>query len=162
MGGIFRVAVFLGVLWSFGAEPFKFLASAAADFPIYFDPSLENSDGGDYWQGMTYTKRAGFWSPHPSDYNPMRRPNPVLRPSSKRDFDQLPYHPLAKGVSLIQRFGGGPDDYVDALLDGSDLRLKKHIWPSNLVYRLGTGPNATPNLPNRKQKYVPSEPGNKK
>ncbi|CAG7826834.1 unnamed protein product [Allacma fusca] len=162
MGEILRGGLFLGILWLICGGSLKIIAPTAADIPVYMDPSLENTDSGEYWrQGMAYAKRTGFWSPHPSDYNPMRRPSPVLRPSSKRNFEDLPYHPLAKGVSLIQRLGDGYEDYME-VSDGSELRTKKHIWPSNLLYRLGSGTNQAPNDPSRKPKYVPSEPTNRK
>ena len=51
----------------------------------------------------------------------MRRPNPLLRPNSKRDSDENPYHPLAKVLNYKHR-NGVPEDYPDAVIDNFELR----------------------------------------
>jgi hypothetical protein len=43
-----------------------------------------------------------FWSPHPSDYNPMRRPGSASQGprSNKRADTDTPYHPIPRSIAI--------------------------------------------------------------
>jgi len=85
-------------------------------------------DGEDLIPG--YVLKRSFWSPHPSDYNPMRRPGPLPRNiaaalgrSSQETKRTHPYHPLPRNTALKQREAESfVDDYAfDEGLNGNFL-----------------------------------------
>lgn len=55
-----------------------------------------------------------FFTNHPSDYNPMRRPGPIPR-GAKRE-DAVPFHPVPRSVSAAMRhqLGNGDGDFADS------------------------------------------------
>ncbi|OXA61856.1 uncharacterized protein LOC110846357 [Folsomia candida] len=82
-----------------------------------------------------YQKR--FWSPHPSDYNPLRRPVPAPR-GSKRD-DGVVYHPIPRIVTIKQqRSNGHVDEYPENVEIFEGGRQKKQTRPTTLIFRLGS------------------------
>ena len=45
-----------------------------------------------------------------------------MRPNSKRDSDENPYHPLAKVLNYHKHRNGVPEEYPDAVIDSFELR----------------------------------------
>lgn len=50
-------------------------------------------------------KRAGFWAPHPSDFNAMRRPTSGSSGQSRtsKKAESNPYHPIPRSVNIGQK-----------------------------------------------------------
>jgi len=86
----------------------------------------------DVWNSMPYKR---FWSPHPSDYNPLRRPVPPR--GSKRDG--IAYHPIPRIITMKQRSLG--EDNNEEYPENQDVfegRQKKQTRPTTLIFKLGS------------------------
>ncbi|ODM91302.1 hypothetical protein Ocin01_15384 [Orchesella cincta] len=89
-----------------------------------------------------------FFTNHPSDYNPMRRPGPMPR-GSKRD--ETPYHPIPRIVSMRRSSGSaGSEEYDGENSEGyiANGRQKKQTRAATLIFRLGSlGMRRKPTVP---------------
>jgi hypothetical protein len=82
----------------------------------------EAADEDQFWppSPILSWKRAGFWSPHPSDYNPMRRPGVGGQaPRSSAKKSENPYHPVPRTVTQNQmRNAKSNTEDLESLIDG--------------------------------------------
>ncbi|CAL8069491.1 unnamed protein product [Orchesella dallaii] len=130
-----------------------FLAFQASAFPTYLrdetpmsivvDPEeYAEALGEDYYSPMVMKR---FFTNHPSDYNPMRRPGPMPR-GSKRD--DTPFHPVPRIISM--RRTDGSDEFGGENSEGyiANGRQKKQTRAATLIFRLGSlGMRRKPTVP---------------